>query len=138
MSRLQVCISFSSVLFSGASLFLPCSQKMPLLTCFWQRSLTAKQLLHGARGRKTATLTLRPLLRGYSLAGSWALVEDSSKGFCRNPRGIFPNKFSGEHQRSRLSFPATGPPDPGTDFKAPGSLTHHRSRHLLEGFSKAF
>ena len=29
---------------------------------------------------------------------------------------------------SRLSFPATGPPDPGTDnqiFKAPGSLTHH-------------
>ena len=37
---------------------------------------------------------------------------------------------------SRLSFPATGPPGPGTDFKAPGSPTHHRFRHLLEGFSK--
>ena len=36
--------------------------------------------------------------------------------------------------RSRLSFPATGPRDPGTDFKAPGSLTHHRFRHLLKGF----
>ena len=35
---------------------------------------------------------------------------------------------------SRLSIPATGPPDPGTDFKAPGNLTHHRFRHLLEGF----
>ena len=34
---------------------------------------------------------------------------------------------------SRLSFPATAPPDPGTDFKALGSLTHHRFRHLLEG-----
>ena len=43
---------------------------------------------------------------------------------------------------SRLSFPARGPPDPGTDFKAPGSLTHHRFWHLLEevfeGFLKAF
>ena len=28
--------------------------------------------------------------------------------------------------QARLSFPATGPRDPGTDFKAPGSLTHHR------------
>ena len=37
---------------------------------------------------------------------------------------------------SRLSFPATGPPDSGTDFKAPGSLTHHRCRRLLEAFSK--
>ena len=35
---------------------------------------------------------------------------------------------------SRLSF--TGLPDPGTDFKAPGSLTHHRFRHFLEEFSK--
>ena len=40
-------------------------------------------------------------------------------------------------QGSRLSFPATGPPDPGTDFEAPRSLTHHRFRHLLEGFSKS-
>ena len=42
------------------------------------------------------------------------------------------------HKFSRLSFPATGPPDPGTDFdfKAPGSLTHHRLRHLLEKFLK--
>ena len=30
-----------------------------------------------------------------------------------------------------FSFPAIGPPDPGTDSKAPGSLTHHRFRHLL-------
>ena len=36
----------------------------------------------------------------------------------------------------RLSFPATGPLDPGTDFQAPGSLTHRRFRHLLEGCSK--
>ena len=36
---------------------------------------------------------------------------------------------------SRLSFPAAGPVDPGTDFKAPGSLAQ-RFRHLLEGFSK--
>ena len=26
--------------------------------------------------------------------------------------------------------------DPGADFKAPGSLTHHQFGHLLEGFSK--
>ena len=39
---------------------------------------------------------------------------------------------------SRLSFPATGPPHPGTDFLTPGSLTHHRSRHLLGRFLKGF
>ena len=37
---------------------------------------------------------------------------------------------------SRLSFPATGPPDPGTDFKAPGSLTHHRFDTFLKGFRR--
>ena len=39
---------------------------------------------------------------------------------------------------SRLSFLATEPPDPGTDSQAPGSLTHHRFRHLLEGFRRLF
>ena len=33
-------------------------------------------------------------------------------------------------------FPATGPPDPRTDFKAPGSLAYHRFRDLLEELSK--
>ena len=36
-------------------------------TCFWQRSLTAKQLIHGAKGRKTANThpgSLSPLLGG--------------------------------------------------------------------------
>ena len=36
---------------------------------------------------------------------------------------------------SRLSCPVTGPPEPGTDFQAPGSLKHHRFRRLLERFS---
>ena len=40
-----------------------------------------------------------------------------------------------ELMRSRLSFPATEPPDRGTDFCL-GSLTHHRPRHLLERFWK--
>ena len=35
--------------------------------CFWQRSLTAKQLLHGAKGSELQTLTLSPLLGGSSL-----------------------------------------------------------------------
>ena len=35
-----------------------------------------------------------------------------------------------------LSFLLQDRPDPGTDFWAPGSLTHHRFRHLLERFSK--
>ena len=42
-------------------------------TCFDQ-SLTAKQLLHGAKGRKTAN-TLSPLLVGPHWVGPWALVE---------------------------------------------------------------
>ena len=37
--------------------------------CFWQRSLTVKQLLHGAKGRQSETLTLSPLLGGSSLGG---------------------------------------------------------------------
>ena len=50
---------------------------------------------------------------------------------------LWPLELWGRESRdSRLSFPATGPPDPGTDFKAPRSLTHHRFRHLLEGLSK--
>ena len=55
-----------------------------------------------------------------------------------SPRQPKPNKgqFMNFSQGSRLSFPATGPPHPGTDFKVPGSPMHHRFRHLLEGFSK--
>ena len=44
----------------------------PLLkrnTCFGQRSLTAKQLLHGRREENLQTLTLSPLLGGSSLGG---------------------------------------------------------------------
>ena len=45
-------------------------------TCFWQRSLTAKQLLHGAKERKTTKkLTLTPLLGGFSWDGRWALAD---------------------------------------------------------------
>ena len=40
-------------------------------TCFWQRSLTAKQLLHGAKGRKTAN-THPESAFGWVLIG-WAL-----------------------------------------------------------------
>ena len=39
-------------------------------------------------------------------------------------------------EASRLSSPAAGRPDPATELEAPGSLTHHRFRHLLERFSK--
>ena len=39
--------------------------------CFWQRSLTAKQLLHGAKGRKTAN-THPESAFGWVLIG-WAL-----------------------------------------------------------------
>ena len=34
--------------------------KMPSLTCFWQRSLTAKQLLHEAKGRKNCKKNNHP------------------------------------------------------------------------------
>ena len=44
--------------------------------------------------------------------------------------------FLNKQLQSRLSFPATGPPDPGTDVQAPGSVMHHRFRHLLQRFSK--
>ena len=40
------------------------------------------------------------------------------------------------NRATKLALPATRPPDPGTDYKDPVSLTHHRFRHLLEGFSK--
>ena len=36
---------------------------------------------------------------------------------------------------SRFAFPAVGPQDPRTAFKAPWSLAHHRFRNLLKEFS---
>ena len=52
-------------IFRGAGVFLSNGKNM----FWWQRSLTARQLLHGAKRRKTATLTLSPLLGGSSLGG---------------------------------------------------------------------
>ena len=47
-------------------------------TCFWQQSLTARQLLHGAKGRKTANTHPVSVFRwGPHWVGLWALVEPS-------------------------------------------------------------
>ena len=51
-------------------------------TCFWQRSLTAKQLLYGAKGRKTAN-THSESACGWALIG-WALVSGT-----RSRVGVF-------------------------------------------------
>ena len=44
-------------------------------TYFWQRLLTARQLLHGAKARKTANTHPESTLGGSSLVGPWALAE---------------------------------------------------------------
>ena len=66
---------------------------------------------------------------------SWRLSQIVVTYFVPSPSRR-PLLVFAESIESRLSFPATGPPRPGTDFKAPGSLTHHEFRRFLEGFSK--
>ena len=57
---------------------------MEKYTCFWQRSLTAKQLLHGAKGRELQTLTLSRFLGDSSSVGP--LGARDCKNRFRNPK----------------------------------------------------
>ena len=56
--------------------------------------------------------------------------------FFREPRTNGRTSLFKEVSVFKVSYSATGPPAPGTDFKAPASLKHHRFRHLLEGFRR--
>ena len=73
---------------------------------------------------------------GYFSEGCWGFMFEVPSVVLRSVLSWYGKLLSWKSKESRLSFPATGPPDSGTDFKAPGSLTHHQFRHLLERFSK--